>query len=1067
MKKILFLLVLTGLFINAAGVPPGMPSSVTLTFDGNNIIIKWVSPTASDIMHYTILRGDNANITETTATYITNTAGNVTSYVDSTADTYSAYYYRLLAVNTLNEKSPLTAAVKTNPRPPAQINLIPFNSKIFLNWTNDYSGQISGYNIYRSSTGGGSYGAAILVTNNEYIDTEVVNGKTYHYKIAAVYNGDGAFSVTKSATPYAAPFAPENLSATAAGSDVYLLWSDTNIRGTYDIAGYNIYRATTAEGPFSQVSGSEPTTTITTYTDTVTQGRRYYYKVITLDIYSNTSNASYCNIYVPDGISVPQALSITSYTSNRVNLTWQANDPGETINYYKIYRDGYEISTSYTNSYADTGVTTGVAYVYNVTSFRNPDESGFSNPVYVTVLPAAPVNFLVDKTANTIGALSLSWAAAANEVADEYNIYRSTDAVNYVNITRVSSTLYIDTDVTTGVVYYYKAAAYYDIEGRLTEAVSARPVTLPVEPSGLTGVAYNGYIYLTWDNDERYDFTSFNIYRSTNNTDYLKITTAVNNYYYDTGLTNNTGYFYKVQANNFYGSSNSITAYVLNITPVASVPPQAPFNLTATSEGDGKIKLQWQINSTSNLRHFKIFRSTYPEADLLLNTSTVSSFIYYDTIMTTQNASSLSNTTTYYYKISAVDNNSLESVASNTASSYAFMRPPSVKTVEISNIFNGSLLMWENPVEPYTFTRNVYTYNIYRSTSANSGYVQIASLITDNYYADYNLNTSVATYYYKIKTVDSMNNEDLLDNYFEFTFEGYKEPPLTLIAKAGDKKVYLFWSKVLPDSYNIYRREEGTVYGEPVAYGLPYDAREYVDTYNLVNGTTYYYSIASVTNAGEGPKSNEVSVMPYEPVKLTPGAKVTYEIENKKDIILTWDAAIPGGVNGYALAGYNVYRSSDNGATYIKLTTTADTTFTDRTTNWDNIYFYIVKTLDAAGNEDAVYPFVRVELPLPKNRIRVYSNLIDLSKSQQLRLRYVLVKSGKFKISIYTLSGGFVKTIIDSDYTGSVSETEPYESSDFYWDGTNDKGKIVASGIYLLVMELEGERTVEKVAVVR
>lgn len=1068
MKRILFLLVMSGLILNAYAVQPGMPLSVNLTFDGNNIIINWVSPTASDIMHYTILRGDNANITETTASYITNTAGNVTGFVDTNANTFSAYYYRLLTVNTLNEKSGLTTAVKTNPRPPVNIEITPYNSKVFLKWTNDYAGTVSNYNIYRSSTGGGSFGSVIAVAANQYIDTEVVNGITYHYKIASVYNGEGAFSVTKTATPFAAPFAPKNLSATASGLDVTLLWSGTNLRGTYDIAGYNIYRATASEGPFNIVSGTEPTTTITSYTDSgLTQGIRYYYRVLTVDINSNTSIASYCSVFVADGISIPQALSITSYTSTRVNLTWVANDPGESINYYKIYRDSSELSISYTNSFTDTTVTTGEAYVYNVTAFRAPDESSFSNPVYVTVLPAAPVNFVVDKAANTIGALSLSWAAASNENATNYNIYRSTDAANYTNITFTSDTLYIDTDLTTGVVYFYKIAAYYDIEGRFTNPVSGRPVTLPVEPDGFTGTAYNGYVYLTWDNNTEYDITSFNLYRSTNNQYYSKITTTVNSYFYNTGLTNNTGYFYKVQANNFYGSSNTVTSYVLNITPVASTPPEAPYNLTATSAGDGKIKLEWQMNYNSNLRHFKIYRSTYPGADILLTTSTASSNIYYDTIMTTINASSLSNTTTYYYRVSAVDNNSVEGAASNTYSAFAFMRPPSVITVEIKNIFNGALLMWTTPADPYTFTRNVYTYNIYRATYAYGGYMKIASLIETNNYVDYGINTSVADFYYKIKTVDSMGNEDLLDNYYDFTYENYKEPPLTLVAKAGDKQVYLFWSKVLPDSYNIYRRKEGDSYSFPIAYGLPYDGREYLDNSGLINGTTYYYSIASVTDAGEGPKSNEVSAMPYEPAKLTPGAKVTYEIINKKDIVLTWDAAIPGGINGYPLIGYNIYRSYDNGATYIKLTTVADTTFTDTTTNWDNVYFYIVKTLDSDGNEDAVYPFLKVELPLPKNRLRVYSNLIDLAKSQRLKLKYILVKNGKFKINIYTLSGGFVKNLIDDEYTGSVSETEPYESSDFYWDGTNDRGKIVSSGIYLIVLELEGERVIEKVAVVR
>ena len=104
---------------------------------------------------------------------------------------------------------------------------------------------------------------------------------------------------------------------------------------------------------------------------------------------------------------------------------------------------------------------------------------------------------------------------------------------------------------------------------------------------------------------------------------------------------------------------------------------------------------------------------------------------------------------------------------------------------------------------------------------------------------------------------------------------------------------------------------------------------------------------------------------------------------------------------------------------------------------------------------------------MPRNRLKLHANLTDLSKGQSLTWQYVLVKGGKIKVNVYTLSGVFVKKILDTEFTLPVSELAPFESPDQIWDGTNVKGRKVASGVYLLVFELNGEKSIEKIAVIR
>jgi hypothetical protein len=220
---------------------------------------------------------------------------------------------------------------------------------------------------------------------------------------------------------------------------------------------------------------------------------------------------------------------------------------------------------------------------------------------------------------------------------------------------------------------------------------------------------------------------------------------------------------------------------------------------------------------------------------------------------------------------------------------------------------------------------------------------------------------------------------------------------------------------------------------------------------------------------GEGPASMEVSAIPYSPVTLAPGSSISLSQVNKKDIYIQWTPATNGTFN---VSYYNVLRSNDDGGTYVQIASvtasaSAPTDVTDTTTSWDNTYLYMIKAQDAAGNQDAVYPPASITLPLPENRVRVYRNLLNLAANETLKLRYFIVESGRLKIRIYTLSGGFVKELINTQITDNLSSDNPLESQDFYWDGTNQWGKKVAAGLYLISLQIGQDRAIEKIAVVR
>jgi hypothetical protein len=76
--------------------------------------------------------------------------------------------------------------------------VVPPAHSVTLNWVASVSGNINGYNVYRSATSGGPYAklTSSLVTGTTYTDSAVVAGQTYYYVATAVdiSNNESAFS---------------------------------------------------------------------------------------------------------------------------------------------------------------------------------------------------------------------------------------------------------------------------------------------------------------------------------------------------------------------------------------------------------------------------------------------------------------------------------------------------------------------------------------------------------------------------------------------------------------------------------------------------------------------------------------------------------------------------------------------------------------------------------------------------------------------------------------------------------------------------------------------------------
>ena len=197
---------------------------------------------------------------------------------------------------------------------------------------------------------------------------------------------------------------------------------------------------------------------------------------------------------------------------------------------------------------------------------------------------------------------------------------------------------------------------------RLSDQPGAN-ATPPAAPAGLSATPGNSFVSLNWNDNNESDLAGYDVYRSTTSGGpYTKINEWLlsNSNYIDSTTLGYVTYYYVVTATDLFSnkSGNSTQA---SATPTDTIPPSAPTGLTAQA-GNNYVSLNWNDNSEVDINGYNVYRSTTSGGTYTrLNGTLLSSSNYTD--------NSVSNGTTYYYVVTAVDTSSNESANSGVATS--------------------------------------------------------------------------------------------------------------------------------------------------------------------------------------------------------------------------------------------------------------------------------------------------------------------------------------------------------------------------------------------------------------
>ncbi len=129
-------------------------------------------------------------------------------------------------------------------------------------------------------------------------------------------------------------------------------------------------------------------------------------------------------------------------------------------------------------------------------------------------------------------------------------------------------------------------------------------------------------------------------------------------------------------------------------------------------------------------------------------------------------------------------------------------------------------------------------------------------------------------------------------------------------------------------------------------------------------GKTYYYYVTAVNSAGEGEKSEEVSITVS--LLLYPPANLKAEVKDGK-VVLTWDQPKKGQKE---ITGFAIYRGTKPGAepdVPIAVVDADKTTYTDSSVEAGNTYYYVVKAFDNENPPDYSTPSNEVKVEIKPN----------------------------------------------------------------------------------------------------
>lgn len=381
-----------------------------------------------------------------------------------------------------------------------------------------------------------------------------------------------------------------------------------------------------------------------------------------------------------------------------------------------------------------------------------------------STLPIPTMNgFIADITS-----IAFEWKPIADPRVVGYYVYRNTPGSEDKKLERIATiesrfaTHYVDHDLKPGSEYQYRFAA---ITKEGSESVASETMLVATQPM-IAPVSFFQSVgnmprsaKLLWRPHPNGKINGYIIERQ-NVTDQkwsevATVTGRLNAEYIDRDLKDGQVYFYRIRATTFEKLSTEPSETAKVITK--PLPPEIK-NIVATNNLPRAISITWAPSEISDLSHYNIYRSANPNG----------SFEYHVKLESTNFTDTITEDGKFYfYKITAVDKDGLESLISPVATQGSTLSKPQTPIAYEGKILNKAAeLQWKNN-DPRTVS-----YTIVKTTKKS--WISRESIdinnITGTTFRDSDIKADTG-YLYEIMSVDKDGIRSLPTQAIELSYE--------------------------------------------------------------------------------------------------------------------------------------------------------------------------------------------------------------------------------------------------------------------------------------------------------
>ena len=468
------------------------------------------------------------------------------------------------------------------------------------------------------------------------------------------------------------------------------------------------------------------------------------------------------------------------------------------------------------------------------------------------------------------------------------------------------------------------SASHIDISGSSLTSLSNSGA--PGTPTVRVSAVNSGSVTLGWDVVP--SALSYTVYRTVpGNPNYTVVTGCTGitvNSCTNTGLSNGSTYLFAIKVT----MATGVTGYSNQVSAIPQVrAPNAPTGLSGTAS-DSDVDLVW--DATAGASSYTVQRSLTQGSGFTNLTNCTST--YYNSCSDTTAV----NGKTYYYRVSA-SNAGGTSAYSNTIGATPQKNLPGAPTLSAQAGDGKVTLVWST-------ISDATSYVLLRSSTSGAE-ADYKTDLSGTSYTDTSVINGL-TYYYQLLAVNSSGRGNPSQEVSATPQVATLSPPTGLNGASGNAKAILTWQAVTNATYySLYRSLDANTYTKVAACsGTSFSALTCTDT-GLINGTYYYYRVATGNAGGEGTPSSYVYVLPNPPPPAAPtGVSAT---GSSGKISVSWTAV--SGATSYSVyrslyADYNYSAVSACSGSTFTATTCADTSVTNGTA-----YFYKVISVNSGG----------------------------------------------------------------------------------------------------------------------